>query len=101
MKHPICKVEEIPDEGTKIFPFFGREVHVYKVDGKPKVVANTCLHFGGPLECKEGKFVCPWHGAEYALEDGHRLKAPARPDARLMFISTRVEDGILFYVWGE
>ncbi len=101
MKHPLCKVEEIPVEGTKLVPFFGREVHVYRVNGILKAAANTCLHFGGPLECRDGKFVCQWHNAEFAMEDGQRLKAPAPPNSRLMFISTRVEDGVLYYVWGE
>lgn len=101
MKQPLCNINEIPEEGSLIVPFFGREVHVYKVNGTPKAVANTCLHFGGPLECKEGKFVCSWHGAEFAMKDGQRLKAPAPSNSRLMFLSTVVEDGILNYVWGE
>jgi nitrite reductase/ring-hydroxylating ferredoxin subunit len=101
MKHPLIKVDEIPAQGTVVVPFFGREVHVYQVNGQPKAVANTCLHFGGPLECRDGKFICPWHGAEYDMQDGRRLKAPARTDARLMVLSTRVEDGVLNYVWGE
>ena len=101
MKYPLCKVEDIPEEGTKLVEFFGREVHVYKVNDQPKAVANICMHFGGPLEYKDCKFVCPWHNAEYAPEDGRRLKAPAPSDAHLMFLSTRVEEGVLNYVWGE
>ncbi len=96
----LCKVADIPNEGTKIVDFFGREVHVYKVDGKPVAVANTCMHFGGPLECRDGKFVCPWHHAEFAMEDGRRLAAPAPRDSRLMFLSTRVDDEDFNYVWG-
>lgn len=101
MKVPLCNVSEIPEEGTAVVGFFGREVHVYKVDGAPKAVANVCLHFGGPLECQNGKFVCPWHGAEFSMEDGSRLKAPAPSNSKLMFLSTRVENDVLNYVWGE
>ena len=101
MKFEICKVDEIPESGSKVVPFFGREVHVYRVNGKPRAVANVCLHFGGPLECRDGKFVCAWHQAEYAMEDGKRLAAPAPANSRLMFLSTQVEDGALNYVWGE
>lgn len=101
MKHPLCHINEIPEEGSLLVPFFGREVHVYKANGTPKAVANVCLHFGGPLECKDGKFVCPWHGAEFAMKDGQRLKAPAPSNSRLMFLSTTVDDGVLNYVWGE
>ncbi len=101
MKYPLCMINEIPEEGTKLIPFFGREVHVYKVKGAPKAAVSICTHFGGPLDCKDGKFICQWHNAEFAMEDGRRLKAPAPSDSKLMFLSTRVEDGVLNYVWGE
>lgn len=101
MIHRLCKVSEIPAQGTHIVPFFGREVHVYRVEGKPVAVANTCLHFGGPLEYQDGKFVCQWHGAEFDLNTGRRLKAPAPSNSRLMFLSTRVDGDDFNYVWGE
>jgi nitrite reductase/ring-hydroxylating ferredoxin subunit len=97
----LCKVAEIPDEGSKLVEFFGRSVHVYKVNGKPVAVANVCMHFGGPLECKDGKFVCPWHNAEFAMEDGRRLTPPAAANAKLMFLSTRVDGDDFNYVWKE
>ncbi len=100
MKHPICSISEIPETGTKVVPFFGREVHVFRENGATRAVANTCLHLGGPLEFKEGKFVCPWHGAEFAT-GGACLKGPAPQNSRLMFLPTRVEDGQLLYIWGE
>jgi nitrite reductase/ring-hydroxylating ferredoxin subunit len=101
MKQPLCKIDEIPEVGTKVVGFFGREVHVYKVDGAPKAAMSVCMHFGGQLECKDGKFVCSWHNAEFAMEDGHRLAGPAPSNSRLMFLSTRIEDGVLNYIWGE
>jgi nitrite reductase/ring-hydroxylating ferredoxin subunit len=101
MKYPLCKINEIPEQGTKIVDFFGREVQVYKVEGKPRAVANVCLHFGGPLEYKEGCFVCPWHGAQFDAADGHRVSGPAPSNSRLMFLSTTVENEELVYVWGE
>lgn len=101
MKAPLCPVIEIPEDGVKEIDFFGRPVFVYKVDGRPRAVANVCLHLGGPLECKGDTFVCQWHGAEYAYADGRRLAGPVRQDARLMTLPTRIEDGVLTYVYGE
>lgn len=101
MIHTLCKVSEIPNEGSKLVEFFGRSVHVYKVQGKPVAIANTCLHFGGPLECQAGKFVCAWHQAEFSMEDGRRLAAPAPAQSKLMFLSTRVDGDDFNYVWGE
>jgi nitrite reductase/ring-hydroxylating ferredoxin subunit len=101
MKHPICRVEEVPETGTRVFGFFGREVHVWRARGKIRAAANACLHLGGPLECKDGALVCPWHGARYSLDDGHRTDGPGPEGARLMFLPIRVEDGAVTYVWGE
>lgn len=100
MKHPLCPVSAIPPVGSKLVPFFGREVHVYLEAGRPRAAANICLHLGGPLEFKDGRFVCPWHGAEFGT-DGACRKGPAAAGARLMFLPTTVEDGVLHYVWGE
>ncbi|TIO57257.1 MAG: Rieske (2Fe-2S) protein, partial [Mesorhizobium sp.] len=35
------------------------------------------------------------------MQSGERLVGPAPKGSRLMFLSTRVEDGALNYVWGE
>jgi nitrite reductase/ring-hydroxylating ferredoxin subunit len=43
-------------------------------------LAHPCAHLGGPLSegtLKEGSVVCPWHGSEFALEDGRVLNGPA------------------------
>ena len=101
VKVPLCKVEEIPEDGTKTVEFFGREVLVMKVGGIPKAIANVCMHLGGPLQRDNDKLICSWHGAEYACVDGRRLKGPARKDSQLMFLPTRIEDGTLKYVYGE
>jgi nitrite reductase/ring-hydroxylating ferredoxin subunit len=101
MKVPLINVDEIPNEGVKTIDFFGREVLVLKAEGKPKAIMNTCMHLGGPLSCQDGKLVCAWHGAQFDKNTGRRLQGPARPDSRLMFLPTRVEDGVLTYVYGE
>jgi len=101
MKHPLCKVADVPDEGTIRVPFFGRELHVYRTGERIRAAANTCMHFGGPLDCRDGKFVCGWHGAEFAMASGERLVGPAPAASRLMFMSTREEGDTLYYVWGE
>ncbi len=101
MKHPLIKMDEIPEAGSAIVPFFGRELHVYRSGGRPRVAANVCPHFGGPLDCKDGKLVCPWHNSVFDMATGDRVDGPAGKDARLMFLSTRVEGDTLYYVWAE
>ncbi len=92
---------DVPSEGSIIVPFFGREVHVYRADQMIKAVSNTCLHFGGPLNCEQGKFVCPWHGATFDMATGERESGPSPKTSRLMFVSIKEQDGAVYYVWGE
>ncbi|MDG4906594.1 Rieske 2Fe-2S domain-containing protein [Mesorhizobium sp. WSM4898] len=77
MKHEICKVADIPQTGSLIAPFFGREVHVWRSGERVRAAANACLHFGGPLDCKDGAFICQWHGARFDMQSGERLGSGA------------------------
>ena len=101
MKHEICKLSDIPDVGTTVVPFFGSEVHVFRAGGRARAVANACLHLGGPLECRDGKLVCRWHGATFDMPTGARESGPAPAGSRLMFLPTREEGDGLVYVWEE
>lgn len=101
MKVPLCKMEEISSGESKTVGFFGREVLVFEIDGEPKAVLNYCMHLGGPMKRQNGKLVCEWHGAEFECDTGKRLKGPARRDARLIVLPTRVEDGTLNYEYGD
>ncbi len=101
MKVPLCKLEEIPEGKTKAVDFFGREVLVLKVEGKPKAILNICMHLGGPLRQEGKRLICQWHGAEFECDQGKCLKGPATPDSQLIILPTRVENGMLTYVYGE
>lgn len=101
MKHELCKVVDVPETGSRIVPFFGRELHVYRAGDRIRAVANVCMHFGGPLECKDGEFICPRHNAAFDMATGARIAGPAAKDSKLMFLSTQVQGDALYYVWGE
>lgn len=101
MKVPLCKLHEIPEDGTRKIGFFGREALILKIDGRPKAILNICMHLGGPMKRENGKLVCEWHGAEFDCGNGRRLKGPARPDSRLITLPTQVRDGTLYYEYGD
>jgi nitrite reductase/ring-hydroxylating ferredoxin subunit/uncharacterized membrane protein len=53
---------------------------VARQHGRVCALAHSCAHLGGPLSegtLKDGSVVCPWHGSEFALEDGRVLNGPA------------------------
>jgi nitrite reductase/ring-hydroxylating ferredoxin subunit len=101
MKVALSTVDAVPATGTITVDWFGREVLLYRVDEQIKALVNICVHLGGPLEQAGEQFVCPWHNAAFSCRDGRRVRGPARADAQLMFLPTRIEDGTLYYVWGE
>ncbi|HXX52135.1 MAG TPA: Rieske 2Fe-2S domain-containing protein [Xanthobacteraceae bacterium] len=73
MKHELCKVVDVPETRSRM-----RELHVYRAGDRIRAVANVCMHFGGPLECKDGEFVCPWHNAAFDMATGARIAGPRR-----------------------
>ncbi len=92
MKQIICKTSEAPPQG---------EPQVWRKGDLTHAAANACLHPGKPLECKDGTFVGPWHGARFDMTDGCHLDGPAPTNARLMILPTRIEGDDLVYIWGE
>ncbi len=101
MEVPLAPVAEIPEDGLKTVDFFGREVHLLRVEGQPKAVMNVCMHLGGPLHREGDQLVCEWHKAAFAVDSGRRLEGPAAPGARLMVLPTRVIAGVLTYVYAD
>jgi nitrite reductase/ring-hydroxylating ferredoxin subunit/uncharacterized membrane protein len=56
------------------------DVLLVRQRGRVCALAHPCAHMAGPLSegtLKDGSVVCPWHGSEFALEDGHVINGPA------------------------
>jgi nitrite reductase/ring-hydroxylating ferredoxin subunit len=101
MKRPLIPLADIPQTGSVTVELLGREVLVMMQDGKPRAFANVCMHHGGPLLLEDDRFTCQWHGAQYEARTGKALSGPVRPDARLIMLPTRVEQGILTYAYED
>jgi len=55
-------------------------VFLARQHGRVCALAEHCSHLGGPLSegtLHDGSIVCPWHGSEFALEDGAVINGPA------------------------
>ena len=101
MREPLISMDDIPAEGTVTADLLGREVLVMMQSGKPRAFLNVCMHHGGPLKLDGDTFTCQWHGSTFDARTGKALSGPVRPDARLIMLPTRVEDGVLTYVYEE
>lgn len=100
MKQALISIDQVPDTGSAAVDFFGRPALVYRVDGRVCATLAICPHLGGPLEWKDGTLVCAWHGQRHDPATGRCLGGPASSQ-QAMQLPTRVEDGVLHYVWGE
>jgi len=60
--------------------------------GRLCALAHSCSHLGGPLSegtLKDGSVVCPWHGSEFALDDGRVITGPATQDQPVLCVRER------------
>jgi nitrite reductase/ring-hydroxylating ferredoxin subunit len=101
MREPLIPMSDIPQEGAVTAELLGREVLITMLNGKPRAYVNVCMHHGGPLTLRGDTFTCDWHGSTFEARSGKAISGPVRSDARLIMLPTRVEDGVLTYVYDE
>jgi len=106
----VAKVSDIPEGGRLLVEVGGREIGIFKLNGRFHALLNRCPHLGGPL-CKGGVvseiyapvpgdvrhdasrlFVtCPWHNWEFDVTTGQSYWSDRGPRARLFPVG--VESG--------
>jgi nitrite reductase/ring-hydroxylating ferredoxin subunit/uncharacterized membrane protein len=76
----IAKSSDVPDNSMERVRKDDVDLLLVRQHGGICALAHPCSHLGGPLSegtLKEGSVVCPWHGSEFALDDGHVINGPA------------------------
>ena len=76
----VAATSEVPDNTMRRAQSGDVDVLIARQQGRVCALAHPCGHLGGPLSegtLKEGSVVCPWHGSEFALDDGRVLNGPA------------------------
>ncbi len=77
----VANTNDIPQGQGAAFDVEGQTVAVFNVNGSYYAIDDTCPHSGGPLsegDVDENKNVtCPWHEAQFSLENGDVLCPPA------------------------
>lgn len=109
-RYVVARADEIAEGGRIIVDAGGREIGIYRLNGKFHALLNRCPHLGGPL-CQGGVvseiyapapgdvrgdpsklFVtCPWHNWEFDVTTGQSYWSPTGPRARLFPVG--VEQG--------
>jgi nitrite reductase/ring-hydroxylating ferredoxin subunit/uncharacterized membrane protein len=68
------------------------DVLLVRQHGRVCALVHSCAHLGGPLSegtLKDGSVVCPWHGSEFALEDGRVLNGPSTQNQPCLAVRER------------
>ena len=73
MWQKVSALSEIQEGGSKVVTAGGKEVALFKFEGKIYALDNTCPHQGGPLG--EGyldgsRVTCPWHAWAFDVKTG-------------------------------
>jgi 3-phenylpropionate/trans-cinnamate dioxygenase ferredoxin subunit len=112
-KYVVAKVADIPEGGRVIVEAGGREIGIYRVEGKFYGMLNRCPHLGGPL-CQGGVvteiyapvpgdvrgnqdrvFVtCPWHNWEFDIRTGQSYWNPKGLRARPFPVGVEQGDAV-------
>ncbi len=76
----VADSTDIADGSMKRIRHDDLDLLIVRQHGQLCALAHSCAHLGGPLSegaLKDGSVVCPWHGSEFALDDGHVINGPA------------------------
>ncbi|MBI3803379.1 MAG: Rieske 2Fe-2S domain-containing protein [Nitrospirae bacterium] len=76
----VATLDEIPTERGKVIQVEGKEIALFRLDGKVYAIDNLCLHEGGPLghgPVKDGIVTCPWHLWRFDVRTGAMVEAPS------------------------
>lgn len=113
MRHPICRLEEIPDGALKEVAVRNRSLVLIRSGRQVFALRNICPHQGAKLSggvltgaamatqvgdyrlTKDGKILrCPWHNWEYDVPTGRCLNNPER--VRVACYEVLIENGQIF-----
>ena len=77
---PVLESAALPDNAMRKAAVEDASYLLVRQRQRVCALAHPCAHLGGPLSegtLKDGSVVCPWHGSEFALDDGRVLNGPA------------------------
>jgi nitrite reductase/ring-hydroxylating ferredoxin subunit len=88
----VADSTELPDDSMKRVRSGDLDLLLVRQHGRLCALAHSCSHLGGPLSegtLKDGSVVCPWHGSEFALSDGHVINGPATQNQPCLTVRER------------
>ena len=76
----VAAVSDVPEGEVLVVECGGRSLALSNIDGELFAIDNVCTHDGGPLgegRLRNGRVICPRHGAAFDARSGRALTLPA------------------------
>lgn len=97
---PLCRVDEVPEDGARGFELEGHALVLVRMDGRLHLYVNWCPHLGVELNYQPDEFLdmdrrhiqCSTHGALFATDTGLCFLGPCKGQS-LVKVPFRVEGG--------
>jgi nitrite reductase/ring-hydroxylating ferredoxin subunit/uncharacterized membrane protein len=89
---PVAQTRDVQEGSMKRVRHEDTDVLIVRQHGQLCALAHACSHLGGPLSegtLKDGSVVCPWHGSEFSLADGHVINGPATQNQPVLDVRER------------
>ncbi len=93
-----AKINELNDGELKKVSDDNIDVILTRQDGEYRAFGGVCTHHGAPLEdgiTEGGCVMCPWHHAEFSLENGEMKNYPAFDDLEEFDVEVRKDEVIV------
>ncbi len=112
-RYVVARAADIPEGGRLLVEAGGREIGIYRLQGRFHALLNRCPHLGGPL-CKgdvvqhveapapgelrhdPGRLyvTCPWHNWEFDVATGQSYWSARGPRARLFPVGVEAGEAV-------
>ena len=76
----VGKTSDIAEGSALAVEAKGRELALFKLEGRIYCLADLCTHEDAPLcegTIEGGEIECPWHGARFDIKTGAVTEGPA------------------------
>lgn len=76
----VASTSDIPEGEVRVVECGGRSLAVSNIEGELYAIDNRCTHDNGPLgegRLRNGRVICPRHGAAFDAKTGRVLSLPA------------------------
>lgn len=94
-KERVAATSNIPTGEVRVVQCGARSLAVSNVDGTLYAIDNRCTHDNGPLgegRLRNGRILCPRHGAAFDARTGRVLSLPAVKDVAAYEVTVEGDD---------